>query len=484
MSRNFILATDSYKQSHFRQYPPGIAYVTSYIEARRGSRDGQVTQFFGLQAYITEYLDARVTEWMVDEAEQVCAAHGVPFNRIGWMRIVDEFDGILPLEIQALPEGSLVPRGTPLVQITNTHPDFAWLVSFIETSLLRAIWYPSSVATRSVMLKACIYNAMQLSCDTLDGLPFKLHDFGARGVSSSGSAMLGGMAHLVNFQGTDTMEALVAAREFYSADMAGFSLPASEHSTMTSWGKLSEAEAYENMLDQFGDGLVSIVSDSYDLFNAVEHIFGEQLHDKIVNLGGKLIVRPDSGDPIETPIKVLKILWDKFGGTVNSKGYRVLHPKVGVIQGDGLNDESLGELLLAVMQAGFSVDNIAFGMGGGLLQGHMRDDMRFAMKVNAMKFVGDADWRDVQKKPATDPSKASKAGRQAVVLDDTGAFLTCREADCVMLDRNALQTVYKDGRWIKWTGFDAVRATAHQAMIEFHDRVFPDAAQPVPAAAE
>lgn len=484
MSRNFILATDSYKQSHFKQYPPGIAYISSYIEARSGGVEGQVSQFFGLQAYLEEYLSIPVSLMDVLQAQDIATRHGVPFNFNGWMHIVEKHKGMLPVEIQALPEGALVPRGTPLVQIRNTDPECAWIVSFIETSLLRAIWYPTGVATKSIMLKTCIYDAMLQSCDTLDGLPFKLHDFGARGVSSSGTATLGGMAHLVNFQGTDTMEGLIGAMAFYGADMAGFSLPASEHSTMTSWGKASEVDAYQNMLDQFGNGLVSIVSDSYDLYNAVEHIFGEQLKDQILEMDGKLIVRPDSGDPIETPIKVLEILWDKFGGTVNSKGYRVLHPKVGVIQGDGLNDETLGNLLLAVMQNGFSIDNIAFGMGGGLLQDHMRDDMRFAMKVNAMKFANDAEWRDVQKKPATDPTKTSKAGRQAVFMSNDGEFITTAEKNFVLGDsENALQVVWRNGEFIRWTSFDQVRATAHQAMIDFHQRVFP-AREATPAAAE
>ena len=477
MAKNLLLSTDSYKQSHFLQYPPGLEYVTSYIEARPAQgRTDQVTQFFGLQAFIEEYLLPPITSYDIHEAKILCKAHGVPFNEEGWRYILKTHNGYLPLSIQALPEGGVYQRGTPLVQINNTDPKCAWLVSFIETALLRAVWYPSSVATRSFMLKAVIYDTMLRSCDTLGGLPFKLHDFGARGVSSSGSAILGGMAHLVNFQGTDTMEGLLGAQRFYGFDgAAGFSLPASEHSTMTSWGKDREADAYENMIDQFGDGLFSIVSDSYDLWNAVDTIFGKELKRKILAMDGKLIVRPDSGDPVSVPIQVMERLWAAFGGTTNSKGFKVLNPKVGVIQGDGLDDETLAFLVTAVMNAGFSLDNIAFGMGGGLLQAHMRDDMRFAMKVNAVKFAGDTTWTDVAKNPKTDPSKRSKAGRQAVLyVEGNGDFATLREEQLPAWEENCLRPIWQNGDYPKggFTEFNTVRQLASEELVNFHSRVF------------
>lgn len=476
---NLILQTDSYKQSHYLQYPPDVTYLSSYIEARAGSMPGQITQFFGLQAFLTEYLANPIVRADIEEARDVCAAHGVPFNEEGWKYIYEEHDGFLPLEFQALEEGDFVPRGVPMIQIRNTDPKCAWLVSHIETALLRAIWYPSSVATRSAMLKVCIYDAMLKSCDTLDGLPFKLHDFGARGVSSGESAALGGLAHLINFHGTDTLEALSAATAYYDAGVVGFSLPASEHSTMTAWGQAREADAYENMVDQFGSGLFSIVSDSYDLLNAVDQIFGVQLRDKILKMDGKLIVRPDSGDPVRTPLAVIELLWDRFGGTINSKGYKVLNPKVGVIQGDGLNADTIAQLLEALLAGGYSLDNIAFGMGGGLLQEHLRDDMRFAMKVNAMKVSGSDVWQDVQKKPATDLTKTSKAGRQAVVYYDGAGELVAMREDALPSDPdepiseqvdnvNYLKPVWRDGAFVRRSSFEHVRRTAHKSVLNFH----------------
>ena len=171
-----------------------------------------------------------------------------------------------------------------------------WLTTFIETALLRAVWYPTTVATLSRKAKLIIQAGLEKSSDDPAGqLPFKLHDFGARGVSSGESAGLGGMAHLVNFMGTDTMEALLAARRYYGAEMAGFSIPAAEHSTMTSWGRARERQAYEMMLDRFeGEGrLVAVVSDSYDLDHAVNEIWGGALREKVLAQKGTLVIRHD-----------------------------------------------------------------------------------------------------------------------------------------------------------------------------------------------
>lgn len=467
---NLLLATDYYKHSHHLQLPPNTKFVSSYIEARSGGDSNQVSLFFGLQAYLARYLAAPITREDIREADECMRARKLPFNREGWEYILREHSGYMPIEIQALPEGTLVKRGTPMVQLRNTDPKCAWLTSFLETALLRAIWYPTSVATMSFLVKAIIYEGLVQSSDDPDGqIPFKLHDMGARGVSSSESAGLGAMAHLLNFRGTDTLEGVIAARQYYRSGWDIWdSVPASEHSTMTAWGPKGEYNAYANMIEQFGDGLFSVVSDSYDLWNAVDEIFGEQLRGQISGIKGVLVVRPDSGDPILTPLMVLEKLWAKFGGTVNRKGYRVLDPKVRVIQGDGMDSIAVAQLVAAILPAGFSLDNIVFGMGGKLLQGHMRDDMRFAMKANATDF-GDG-WLNVQKKPATDPTKASKAGRQAVVWegDDLVAVREDELGDRV----NALETVYLDGDVKRWTSWSSVQQRAHAELQDFHRRVF------------
>ena len=455
---NIILATDSYKHSHFLQYPPEARVISAYAEARANDFSDRVL-FFGLQAWLLDMLARPITRDQIAEAGEICAGHGVPFHRTGWDAILNRHGGFLPLEIRALPEGMIVPSAVPLVQVENTDPEMPWLTTFIETGLLRAIWYPSTVATLSWKCKAIIRAGLEKSSDNPEGqLPFKLHDFGARGVSSAQSAALGGLAHLVNFRGTDTMEALLAARRFYGAtEMPGFSIPAAEHSTMTSWGREREEAAYTNMLDAFdGEGrIVAVVSDSYDLDRAVGEIWGGSLKNRVRGRTGTLVVRPDSGDPVETPIRTVRTLWEKFGGAVNGKGYRVLDPHIRVIQGDGMNIASIARLVERMVAEGFAIDNIAFGMGGGLLQQVNRDTLRFAMKANAMRDDRGM-WRDVSKSPATDPAKGSKAGRQAVVRRD-GILTACR-LDGLGGDTDLMAPVWRNGELLVRHSLEAVRA--------------------------
>ncbi len=225
---NLILDTDSYKFTHHLQNPPGTTRKWSYVEARGGPFER--TMFFGLQPWLLNLKP--MTEADIDEAEEVVTKHIGPgvFNRFGWAHIVKEYEGKLPLLIEAMPEGTLAPVSTPQVTVVNTDDRFPWLPAYIETSILRAVWYGSTVATVSYEAKKRIAQCFAETSDHPELLPFKLHDFGARGVSSRESAGLGGVAHLVNFQGTDTVEALMYARKYYWCEMAGFSIPAAEHS--------------------------------------------------------------------------------------------------------------------------------------------------------------------------------------------------------------------------------------------------------------
>lgn len=410
---NLILNTDSYKASHFLQYPPGTTGVSSYIEPRVGARFPEIV-YFGLQMFLQEYLTTPITMEDIDEAEAIFTAHGEPFNRDGWEIILDDYNGFLPLEIRALPEGTVVRPGTPLVQVRNLDPRLPWLTSYMETAILRAVWYPTTVATLSRAVKSVIYAGLVQSSDDPDGqIGFKLHDFGARGVASKEQAGIGGLAHLVNFMGTDTVEALVYGRKFYNEGMAGFSIPAAEHSTMTAWGKDREAEAYRNMLTAFPEGLVAVVSDSYDIYNAVDNIWGEELRQAVRERGGTVVIRPDSGDPKEMVMYLLRSLGDSFGWDYNSKGFRVLNENVRIIQGDGVDYDSIKDIVETMVDDSWSIDNIAFGMGAGLLQKVNRDTLRFAMKASAIEI--DGEWHPVFKDPKSDPTKASKPGFQSVI---------------------------------------------------------------------
>lgn len=453
---NIILDTDSYKHSHYLQYPEGITTVNSYVESRGGTHDKTV--FFGLQAWLYKVLQNPITLEDVDNAAWICNQHGIPFNRAGWEHIVTNHSGYLPLEIEAVPEGTVVDVQNILLQVRNTDPACFWLTSFIETSLLRAIWYPTTVATNSYFVKQTLLDFLERTSDNPAEpiVQFMLHDFGARGVSSEESAALGGLAHLVNFRGTDTMSALMAAKQFYREPMAGFSVPAAEHSTMTSWGREGEQAAYANMLSQFkGSNIISIVADSYDTFEAVDKIFGEALKDQVLEnaaAGSRLVVRPDSGDPIETPIKVIKHLMAKFGETTNSKGYRVLPDHVRVLQGDGITPVTIGQILGRMAEEGLSAENIVFGMGSGLLQQCNRDSQQFAMKCSAIEIAGV--WRDVFKEPKTDLRKQSKRGVLALGISD-GQFETSLLADHA--GPNLLRPVYRNGQILVSDSLEAIR---------------------------
>ena len=462
MKTNLILNTDSYKFSHWVQMPAGTTGQFSYIESRGGAYDATV--FFGLQMFLKEYLSKPVTLEDIAEAKEFTQAHGEPFNEAGWLRLIEKYNGILPIRIRAVAEGTLVPVRNVLVTLENTDPEFYWVTSYVETALLRAIWYPTTVATISKSIKKVIKGYLEETGDP-SGLAFKLHDFGARGVSSFESAGIGGASHLVNFMGSDTVTGVLFAKKYYNEPMAGFSIPASEHSTITSWGRANEKAAYQNMLAQFGKpgALFACVSDSYDILAACD-MWGSMKED-IIKSGAIVVVRPDSGHPETVVLEVVKKLNDSFGSTVNDKGYKVLN-NVRVIQGDGINEQSIRGILMNLKFAGFSADNVAFGMGGALLQQMNRDTQQFAMKCSAAKVNGE--WIDVYKDPVGDAGKKSKKGRVTLIRDYLGKgarFQTVLERDLPGYEqtsdwREVLRTVWENGSLINEISFAEVRANS------------------------
>ena len=453
---NIILNTDSYKVSHWEQYPAGTEGVFSYIESRGG--DYNETVMFGLQIFLKEYLSKPITQENIDEAEVFFKAHGEPFNKEGWQYILDKYDGYLPLKIKAVPEGTVVPVLNALVTIENTDPALFWLTSYVETALLRAVWYGTTVSTISWNIKQVIKDYMDATGADVSGLGFKLHDFGARGVSSGESAGIGGAAHLVNFMGTDTIRGAWTAMKYYGGDMPGFSIPAAEHSTMTSWGRENEKDAYKNMIDKYKEnGIFAVVSDSYDIFYAADVIWGQELKQDVIDSGAIVVIRPDSGDPVEVVAKLLSILDARFGSTKNARGYRLLN-NVRIIQGDGINETIIRAILERAMSMQYSADNLAFGMGGALLQGMDRDTQKWAMKCSAMKI--DGEWRDVYKAPVTDTGKVSKRGRVTLVLDDYNNYRTVPEY-AVGDQVEVLEVVFEDGHIVKEYSFEEVRTNSN-----------------------
>lgn len=482
-----ITNADSYKVSHWSQYPEGTEYVSSYIEARSSryakalGPEYNYAEFFGLQAFVKEYLTQPVTQDDVDLGEILFRMHGEPFHKKGWQYIVDHHDGKLPIEVRALPEGTVLPTSNALVEIVNTDPECFWLTSYVETALLRAVWYPTTVATKSRIIKEICRDALDETAENTDAsLAFMLHDFGARGVSSAESSMIAGMAHIVNFMGTDTVEGIMGVLGYYEPafekhlaktpdnpkralinllkemeaegrPLPAFSVEASEHSTMTIQGKEGEVEQIKVLIDKAKQGrIVSIVSDSYDYFNNVMKVYGDRFKQDILDAGkkgGRVVIRPDSGDPVEVITRTLDILAEKFKGecTVNSKGYKVLPPCLRILQGDGIDLDTVKDILDAVKAKGYSAENLVFGMGGGLEQKVNRDDLNFAQKASAARIKGK--WHDVFKDPVTaDPRfvKKSKKGRLSTIWNGV-AFQTKRTADLLNGEIDRMIPVFRNG---------------------------------------
>lgn len=454
MNDNVLLDTDSYKITHWRQYPPGTTRVSSFLESRGGVYPSTV--FFGLQYILQRHLVGPVvTEAAIAEARDLCAAHfGDPslFHEAGWRHVLEAHGGRLPVEIRAVPEGTEVPVSNVLMTIENTDPRVPWLTNYLE-SLLLQVWYPCTVATQSRHMRRTIESYLERTGDP-SLASFKLHDFGLRGSTSIESSGIGGAAHLVSFQGTDTLPALALARRHYGAEMAGFSIPAAEHSTITSWGRDREADAYRNMLESYPRGLVAVVSDSYDVFRACAELWGGQLRDAVLARDGVLVVRPDSGEPPDVVCRVLEILGEAFGTRANDKGYRVLDPHVRVIQGDGIDHAMIVDILEAMTARGWSADNVAFGSGGALLQRVHRDTQRFAIKCSAAEIGGE--WRPVMKDPVTDPGKRSKAGLLALERDAAG-YRTVPRASAT---HDLLEPVFRDGALLRTQTFRDIRRRA------------------------
>lgn len=450
---NLILLADAYKYSHHKLYIPGTEYIYSYLESRGGKFEETV--FYGLQYLLMEYLQGVViTKEKIDEAEselkEVFGRSDV-FDRTKFEYIIEQHGGRLPVKIKAVPEGTVTPTHNVLMTIENTDPNCFWLTNFLET-LLMQVWYPSTVATMSREIKKVVkkYYGETASVASYSGIDFVLNDFGFRGASSVESAGWGGSAHLISFAGSDTLIASTFAKRYYQAPTApGLSIPATEHSIMTLLGEPGEKEIFRHVLDAFPTGTIACVSDSYNIIRACEEYWGTELKEQILQREGTLVIRPDSGDAVQTLLKVFEVLTEKFGYTVNEKGYKVLPPQVRVIQGDGISYSSIPTIYEALKNAGISAENLVLGMGGALLQRVNRDTQEYALKCAYAVVNGKG--INVQKNPLELDAnghtrvsfKKSKCGRQVLVKKD-GKYITIPESEANGL-KDELVTVFEDG---------------------------------------
>jgi nicotinamide phosphoribosyltransferase len=473
--RNIIINTDNYKHCHYPLYPKGTEYVSSYVESRGG--EFPVCMFVGLQAFIREFLMHPITLEDIDEAEFTEREQGMHFNRENWLGVLNDHGGYLPVEIEAVAEGTVLPVKNVLVQVINTDPKYFWATSFFETALLRAIWYPTTVGTISWLAKQQIKEALRQTSDNTHLLRHILHDYGARGVSSMESAALGGLAHLVNFSQSDTVPGIVAAKKYYNAVDPSNSGPNAEHAGFCAWGRDEEVAAMRNMLEVHADsGVALLLTDTYDHENAVKNILGGELKEEIEKFPGLVGARPDSGDVVQVTSDTTEWLMESFGYTTNSKGYKILPDFIRVVQGDGVRRDSLPKVFIELERRGLAADNAVFGMGGGLLQHCNRDTMEFGMKANAAKVNGQ--WRDTAKSPTGDKMKVSKAGRLALQYVD-GDYKTVRR-DSIPEEENQLIPIFRNGQLLKKWDFSELIERSER---EYPEHYFSEAIGPMVVAA-
>ncbi|SEK40606.1 nicotinamide phosphoribosyltransferase [Methanobrevibacter gottschalkii] len=461
IENNICLLTDSYKVTHHYFYPKGTEKIYSYLESRLGSEFNK-TIFYGLQYIIKKYLEGSVVnQQKIEEADKLISNHiGEDiFNKDGWYYILDNYDGYLPIEIKAVPEGTPVNVSNVLMSVENTDKKSFWLVNYLE-SLLLQVWYPSTVATLSAEVRKLSKFYLEVTGSSKDNLDFMLHDFGYRGASSTESSMLAGSAHLLSFSGTDTIPALLIPKNYYNdSNLYGFSVQATEHSVMTSLGPKGEFDQILNVIDNAKNGILSMVIDSYDYKNFLTEAgksdsqLNKAINDFLAVEGNKVVFRPDSGEPVSTTIDCLNILEKGFGSYLTDKGYKVFDSNIGLLWGDGLDYHKIRDILFAMKSNGWAAENIIFGMGGGLHTSVNRDTQRNAFKCSAQ--LRDGKWFDIYKNPL-DSSKKSKTGRFKLI-NENNSFKT------ISIDgygENYLRTVFKNGELLIEDTFADIKSKA------------------------
>lgn len=484
--------TDAYKLDHRRQYPEGTTNVYSNFTAR-GSRTKGInhTVHFGLQAFIKDILMEASEKFFAAMEDEVAEAYTERVNALLGPNAVGNDHiralhrkGYWPLRFCAVPEGTLVPIRVPSFTIENTEPEFFWLTNYIETAVSASYWKASTNATIAWNLRRMLDFAANLTSDAPDFVDWQAHDFSFRGLSGMDTAGASGAAHLLSFTGTDTLAAMGWIDHFYGGDngFIGGSVPATEHSVMCAGGEETEQATYDRLLELYPVGILSVVSDTWDFWKVMTETL-PNLKDKIMSREGKLVVRPDSGDPadiicgtVSVPLPKLgehdvvtaeqkgaiEILWDTFGGTINSKGYKELDPHVGLIYGDSITYDRAADIIERLMQKGFASTNVVFGVGSFTYQFNTRDNFSSAMKATSAVINGEQ--VNLRKDPKTDNgTKKSATGRLAVVALQNGQLILVEKASPAAEAKSLLQPIWENGKFIREQSFADVRATLKES---------------------
>lgn len=480
---NPITLIDGYKLDHRRQYPTGTTKVYSNWTPRQSRIDGiDSVVLFGLQYFLERYLTEGFQRFFMEKTSRVCEQYErrvngyLGPNSIGTEHIKAlKCLGYLPLEFRAVPEGTKVPLRVPMLTVENTHPDFAWLVNYFETLMSNVLWLPCTSATTAARMRGLLDAAAKRTGSPAGFVDWQGHDFSFRGMAGPEAAALSGAAHLLYFTGTDTIPAIDLIEDYYGVDdgyLVGGSVAATEHSVMCAGGEMCEADTFARLLTLYPSGIVSVVSDTWDLWHVLTEVL-PALRGRIMEREGKLVIRPDSGDPVkivagdpestdEAARKgVVELLWDVFGGTMTPTGHRLLDAHIGCIYGDSITYERAKAITDALAAKGFASANMVFGVGSYTYQYVTRDTFGFAMKATWVEIGGKG--LDIFKKPLTDDGvKNSAKGRLAVVPVD-GKLTLVNQATAEQEAASALRPVWRDGVFVVRESYQRIRERARSA---------------------
>ncbi len=480
MKTNPFLLTDYYKVGHVFQYPDKTELVYSNLTPRNSRlKDINEMVFFGLQYFTKEYLISYFNENFFDQPLDAVMQN---YKRriatsIGALPTYEHLEklhrlGYLPIEIKALPEGSKVPMKVPCITLVNTLPEFYWLTNFLETLLSAIVWQPCTSATIAHAYRKLLDKYAAETGVPADFVQWQGHDFSFRGMSSLETAMLSGMGHLLSFTGTDTIPAIDGLEQYYNAnaekELIGGSVAATEHSVMCSGSKDGELETFKRLITKvYPAGIVSIVSDTWDLWKVCTEYL-PALKADILNRDGKVVIRPDSGDPVKIICGnpdgktiaeqkgVVELLWDVFGGTITAQGYKLLDPHIGAIYGDSINLERAAQICDGLKAKGFATQ-VVFGIGSYTYQYNTRDTFGTAMK--ATYVVVDGEGREIFKSPITDDGTKKSATGLLNVQKENNHFVLYDKVSWEEEARSELKTVFKDGKIVKDFTLAEIRAT-------------------------
>jgi nicotinamide phosphoribosyltransferase len=491
MNINPLHAIDFYKTDHRRQYPEGTTQVYANFTPRSGRlakvlnpADDISVIFFGLQYFIQDYLiDSWNHGFFQQDKQKVISTYqrrmdtSLGKDAISTQHIEALHDlGYLPLHIKALPEGSKVAMGIPLLTVVNTHPDFFWLTNYIESVMSSYLWKPITSATTAFQYKKLVTEYALKTGTPLDFTLFQCHDFSFRGLSGIHDGTISGSAHLTSFYGTDTVSSIDLLEDYYFADatqeIVGVSVPATEHSVMAMGMPEAELETFRRLIeDLYPDGIVSIVSDTWDFWQVITQ-YTSILREKIIARNGKLVLRPDSGDPVkiicgdndapfDTPQYkgAVQCLWEIFGGIITPQGYKMLDSHIGLIYGDSITLDRASAILAQLETKGFASGNIVFGIGSYTYQYVTRDNFGFAVK--ATSGIVDGERRDIFKNPKTDTGTKKSAQGLLRVEKQGDKFILYQQQTEIQEKQGSLETIFLDGKLIKTHTLKQIRQRIH-----------------------